>query len=316
MRGKCSPVFLTLLTTLAVLGQAPTVAASPLAVLIAPPEAAGVPPHIVAFTQEHVYEQLKTEGLQVVRASELSEELTPAQRKSILGCNRLEAACRIKLGEAAVTDVVMVTELVHFLSGYRVGLRAYATRDGELLAEYYVPGVNEDQLLDALTQASNKVVPVVVRTLRPSRETGPVAQAPPTSSVRPGEPAAGSVSGNASGEPARVRQGAPGWAWVPAAVGVVALGAGTLFMVQARGDYKALTDPRTSLGTEEALAVRDSGIFRQKLGAAAFGVGAVGLAATGVIYLVSGKSESPASVKPVASVGPSGGMVGLVGTLP
>ena len=43
-----------------------------LTVLIAPPEAAGVPSHIVSFAQEHVYEQLKSQGLQVVRASELS----------------------------------------------------------------------------------------------------------------------------------------------------------------------------------------------------------------------------------------------------
>ncbi|MFY0526159.1 hypothetical protein ACN28I_24435 [Archangium gephyra] len=178
-------MFLSLLATLVVLGQAPATSEAPLTVLIAPPEAAGVPSHIVSFAQEHVYEQLKTQGLQVVRASELSQRLPPAQRKTVLGCNRLEAACRITMGEAAQADAVVIAELVQFLSGYRVGLKAYATRDGEQLSEHYVPGVREDQLLDALTQASEKVVPPVRRALRPSSEPLVETPAPAPPHARP-----------------------------------------------------------------------------------------------------------------------------------
>ncbi len=287
------------------LGQAPASSEAPLTVLIAPPEAAGVPSHIVSFAQEHVYEQLKTQGLQVVRASELSQRLPPAQRKAVLGCNRLEAACRITLGEAAQADAVMVAELVQFLSGYRVGLKAYATRDGELLSEYYVPGVREDQLLDALTQASDKVVPQVRQVLRPA----PVVQTPPPQDtpVRPMEPALLVA-------PARANPRA--WAWAPAAGGAVLLGVGTVFFVQAGKDFRALED-RSFEDPARGVLLRDSGIRSQNLARAAFALGAAGVVTSGLIYMLAGDAPSDAvEVRPTASVGNGGGMVGLVGTLP
>ncbi|ATB35556.1 hypothetical protein CYFUS_000969 [Cystobacter fuscus] len=305
-------MFLSLLTTLVVLGQAPASppSASPLTVLIAPPDAAGVPSHIVSFAQEHVYEQLKTEGLQVIRTSELSQGLPPAQRKAVLGCNRLEAACRITLGEAAVADVVVIAELVQFLSGYRVGLKAYATRDGELLAEYYVPGVHEDQLLDAFTEASNKVLPPVLRALRPAQE--PVAQTP---TVTPGAQTPGATGPQSPGA-ATVRQGTPEWAWMPAAGGAVMLGLGTFFTIQAGNNHYRLTNGNFNT-PQDARNERDAGIRNQTLGTTAFVLGAAGVATTGVLYLLKGKSPRDVlPVRPTASVGPSGGSVGLVGTLP
>lgn len=287
------------------LGQAPASSEAPLTVLIAPPEAASVPSHIVSFAQEHVYEQLKTQGLQVVRASELSQRLPPAQRKGVLGCNRLEASCRITLGEAAQAEAVMVTELVQFLSGYRVGLKAYATRDGELLSEYYVPGVREDQLLDALTQASDKVMPQVRQTLRPP----PVVQVPPPQDtpVRPVEP-----------EPlvAPPRANPRAWAWAPAAGGAVLLGVGTAFFVQAGKDFRALED-RSFEDPARGVLLRDSGVRSQNLARAAFALGAAGVVTSGLIYLLAGKDPSDAvEVRPTASVGNQGGMVGVMGTLP
>jgi len=302
-------VFLSLLATLVVLGQAPATSEAPLTVLIAPPEAAGVPSHIVSFAQEHVYEQLKTQGLQVVRASELSQRLPPAQRKTVLGCNRLEAACRITMGEAAQADVVMIAELVQFLSGYRVGLKAYATRDGEQLSEHYVPGVREDQLLDALTQASEKVVPPVRRALRPSSEPLVEVQPQPLPTL-PVQPVPVKPEVTAS------RSNAPGWAWMPAAGGAVLLGVGTVFYVQASNDYAALKAKRVS-GPEDGARLRASGEQSQWLSRASFAVGAAGVVTTGLIYLLSGKDPgTPSPVRPTASVGNGGGMVGVAGTLP
>lgn len=302
-------MFLTLLATLVVLGQTPATSEAPLTVLIAPPEAAGVPSHIVSFAQEHVYEQLKSQGLQVVRASELSQRLPPAQRKTVLGCNRLEAACRITLGEAAQADVVMIAELVQFLSGYRVGLKAYATRDGEQLSEHYVPGVREDQLLDALTQSCDKLMSPVRRALRPS--SAPVVEVQPQpitpTPVQPVQPRP---------ELTTSRSSAPGWAWLPAAGGAVLLGVGTVFYVQATNDYNALKEMRVS-GPEDGARLRDSGKRSQLLSQVSFGVGAAGVVTTGLIYLLSGKDKGePVQVRPTASVVNGGGMVGVAGTLP
>ncbi|PTL81485.1 hypothetical protein [Vitiosangium sp. GDMCC 1.1324] len=300
-------MFLTLLATLVVLGQAPASSEAPLTVLIAPPEAAGVPSHIVSFAQEHVSEQLKTQGFQVVRASDLSQQLPPAQRKTVLGCNRLEAACRITMGEAAQADVVLITELVQFLSGYRVGLKAYATRDGELLSEHYVPGVHEDQLLDALTESSEKVVTQVRQALRPV--AAPVVQAPPPTKqpVQPLQPTRPEVTAT--------RSGAPGLAWVPAAGGAVLLGVGTYFYLQAGADYRKLKEMNVT-GPEDGAALVQSGKRSQLLSQGAFALGAAGVVTTGLIYLLSGKGEGEQKVRPTASVLNGGGVVGVAGTLP
>jgi hypothetical protein len=301
-------VFLPLLATLAVLGQAPASSQTPLTVLIAPPEAAGVPSHIISFAQEHVAEQLKTQGLQVVSASDLSQQLPPAQRKSVLGCDRLEAACRITLGEAAQADAVMIAELVQFLSGYRVGLKAYATRDGELLAEHYEPGVREDQLLDALTRASERVVPPVLQALRPA--LAPIVQTP----LPPLNPL--QQPGQTAPTVKATRAGPPGWAWMPAAGGAVLLGVGTVFLVKAGQDYAEL-EARQFEDLSRGAQLQASGQRAQNLSRVAYAVGAAGVVTSGLIYLLSGKDKGDTvKVQPTASVGAGGGMVGLVGTLP
>ncbi len=301
-------MFLPLLATLAVLGQAPASSVTPLTVLIAPPEAAGVPSHIISFAQEHVAEQLKTQGLQVVRASDLSQQLPPSQRKAVLGCDRLEAACRITLGEAAQADAVMIAELVQFLSGYRVGLKAYATRDGELLAEHYEPGVREDQLLDALTRASERVVPPVLQALRPA--LAPIVETP----LPPLDPLP--RPGQTDPTVKATRAGPPGWAWMPAAGGAVLLGVGTVFLVKAGQDYAEL-EARQFENLNRGAQLQASGQRAQNLSRVAYAVGAAGVVTSGLIYLLSGKDKGETvKVQPTASVGTGGGMVGLVGTLP
>lgn len=310
---------LPLLATLALLSQTPGSAGSPLSVLIAPPEAAGVPSHIVSFAQEHLYEQFKADGLQVVRASELAQGLPPAQRKQVLGCNRLEAACRVTLGEAAVTDVVMIAELVQFLSGYRVGLKAYDTRDGALIAEHYVPGVPEDQLLDAFTQATDKVLPAVVHKLRP--ESARPAGQKPSVSTAPNGSGKGTDAPVVAPPPtgttvAQTRKGGGvGWAWVPAAGGVVLAGVGTYFFLQAGQDYTALKDNTFDNGQVPA-SLRDAGQRKQRLSAGAFALGAVGVVTTGILYLTSGGDDKDGGLQPTVALGKTGGMVGVVGTLP
>jgi hypothetical protein len=308
---------LPLLATLALLSQTPGSTGSPLSVLIAPPEAAGVPSHIVSFAQEHLYEEFKADGFQVVRSSELAQGLPPAQRKQVLGCNRLEAACRVMLGEAAVTDVVMIAELVQFLSGYRVGLKAYDTRDGALIAEHYVPGVPEDQLLDAFTQASDKVLPAVVHKLRPesarpTTQKPAVTTAPPSVSGKPGDAPVVVPPGGPT--VAEQRKGGAGWAWVPAAGGVVLAGVGTYFFVQAGKDYTALKNDQFTDG-QAAANLRDAGQRKQWLSAGAFALGAVGVVTTGILYL-SSSGDKGAGLHPTAALGKTGGMVGVVGTLP
>jgi hypothetical protein len=280
-------------------------------VLFAPPEAAGVPSHIVSFAQAHVYEQLKQQGLRVVSSTELSQRLPAAQRKTILGCNRSQAWCLSLLGEVANTEVVLTLELVQFVSGYRVGLKAFKTRDGSKLSEQFRSGVKETEILDALTDVGKQVMDEALREMRPTA-SAPAAEAP-----KPGTDEKGGKDGQPPKDTptaeASARGGAPGWAWVPAAGGAVLAGVGTYFYLEAGKVHGRLTGPGGQGSVPNGSQLAEEGARLQTLSTASFAVGAAGVLTTGLIYLLSDKK---ADVQPTVSVGPGGAMVGVAGTLP
>ena len=103
------------------------------------------------------------------------------------------------------------------------------------------------------------------------------------------------------------------WAWVPAAGGVALAGAGTYFFLQARDRYNQL-NTGTSSGTPiDGAKLVSEGRQKQNLSRLFFGLGAAGVVTGGVFFLFPG-DEKP--VHPAVTLGPGGGMVGVVGTLP
>ncbi|NVJ03469.1 hypothetical protein HV824_36000, partial [Myxococcus sp. AM009] len=161
-------MWISLLAALTLATQAPAAAPPPppLSILVAPPDAAGAPSHVVEFAQEHVAEQLRARGLVVVRIEDITRKLSASKRRPLLRCNRTAASCIRSLGAAGKTELVLVTELGQLLSGYRTGARIYTANDGALVTEHLVPGVSEDQLLDSLTQSLDAVLPVAQTALR------------------------------------------------------------------------------------------------------------------------------------------------------
>jgi hypothetical protein len=308
-------VFLPLFATLALLGQAPAAPSAPaeptgpLSVLFAPPEAAGVPSHIVSFAQAHVYEQLKQQGLRVVSTAELSQRLPASQRKTILGCNRTQAWCLSLLGEVANTEVVLTLELVQFVSGYRVGLKAFKTRDGSKLSEQFRSNVKETEILDALTDAGKQVMDQALQQLRPAA-SAPVVEAPrkPEKDEKGGQETKDTPAVEAS-----ARGGAPGWAWVPAAGGAVLAAAGTYFYLEAGERHRQLTKPGEPGSVRNGRELAEDGKRMQTLSAISYAAGAAGVLTTGLLYLLSDKK---AAVQPTVSMGPGGTMLGVAGTLP
>lgn len=317
-----------LLVTLVLLGQAPASANEPITVLIAPPDTAGVPSHVVEFAQEHVSEQARSKGLTVIRMKDFLRKFPSAKRRALLRCKRTELKCLISLGEAAKSEVVLVAELLQRMDGYRVGTKVYKTTDGGLVAEHLIPGVREDGMLDALTQSLDVVVPKMISVMRPSA-------APPPTEVKPTEvtpPPAGETPSEVKPDvkpsevkPLEVKPDVPQavekgpktnlrrWAWAPAAGGLVFAGAGTFFYLQAKDKYDQLNSPGNSGGPLDGEKLESDGKRAQSLSRVAFGLGAAGLVTGAVFYLFPG-DETP--VRPSVAVGPGGGMVGVVGTLP
>ena len=318
------PVLTPLLATLVLLSQAPASPDEPISVLIAPPDSAGVPGHVVEFAQEHVAEQARSKGLTVKRMKDVLKRLPAARRRSLLKCKRTELKCLTSLGEAAKTEVVLIAELMQRMDGYRVGIKMYRTEDAALVAENLVSGVREDGMLDALTQSLEVVVPKMRTELRPSSTPpGPIPDEKPQGG--PPDPNAGGdpnkkpdpnagVDPNKKPDPAPTPQPAgsslKSWAWAPAAGGVLFAGAGTFFMLQARDKYSKLD---SGPGPYDGAQLEKDGKKAQTLSRVAFGVGAAGIVTGAVLFLLPGEQTT---VRPSVAVGPGGGMVGVAGTLP
>ncbi|WP_375756225.1 hypothetical protein [Corallococcus exercitus] len=317
--------FLAALTLVVAQAPAPSSSAKPVTVLLAPTDVTrGTPRYLIGIAQEHVAEQLKARGLEVIRVEDVTRTLTKKQRTAMMRCKRTQPACIASLGAAAKTDVVMVTEVLPYLNGYKAGVRVYTAQDGAPLTEHSVPEVKKDQVMDALTRSLDEVVPITMRVLRPEPVapppvTPPVAQQTPQ--VTPGErqpvPGPDLTPGvqpptdlGLSDTPTVETPGRRKWAWVPAAGGVVLAGVGTVFFVQSRGKLNDLNNNEFST-LEEAQEVRDSGKRSQTIGVVGIGVGAAAIAAGALMYFLPVKQTN---VQPSVTLTPQGGGLSFAGT--
>lgn len=301
---------------------------APITVLVAPPDAAGAPAHIIEFAQEHVAGQLKARGLEVIRVEDVTRKLPSARRRALLRCNRTEPTCIRALGRVGKAEVVLVAELGQFLSGYRAGARMYSATDGTLITEHLIPGVREDQLLEALTRSLDVVVPRTRTALRgapPMPSMPPMQDVPPPGATPPpAKPPAATATPSAPTRPPEVvATEAPlaprahplrRWAWLPAVGGVALAGAGTLFYLQAGDKFDTLDRGGTDVPIRDPEGVASSGRRAQLLSRVAFGLAGAGLVTGAVMFLLPG--DAPPKVQPSAAVVPGGGMVGLSGTWP
>ncbi len=327
-----------LLATLVLLTQAPTSPDEPITVLIAPPDSAGVPAHVVEFAQEHVAEQARSKGLTVKRMKDVLRKMPAAKRRALLRCKRTELRCLTSLGEAAKTEVVLIAELMQRMDGYRVGTKVYKTADGGLVAEHLIPGVREDGMLDAITQSMDVVVPEVIKQLRPSAVPPSPPQPPDKPSGETPDKPSGETPDKPSGEtpdkPSGETPGKPSgetpkpppppklepepskrsWAWAPAAGGAVFAGVGTVFYLQAKEKHRMLVEDGSLESQLDGEQIAREGRRAQNLSRVAFGLGAAGVVTSVVLYLLPTKETPP--VTPTVTVGPGGGMVGVAGTLP
>ncbi|MCY1030612.1 hypothetical protein OV207_04015 [Corallococcus sp. BB11-1] len=315
--------FIAALTLVVAQAPAPSSSAKPLTVLLAPTDVArGTPRYLIGFAQEHVAEQLKGRGLEVIRVADVTRTLPKKKRAAMMRCNRTQPSCIASLGLAAKTDVVMVTEVVPYLKAYKAGVRVYTAQDGAPLVEHSVPGVSEDQVLDALTQALDVVVPRTLRVLRPEPVAPPPQVVVQTPTVTPSDKPTVTPGVSPGVEPPtrvdltdtpRVEPETPGrrkWAWVPAAGGVVAAGVGTVFLVQSRSKFDDL-DKNEFSTLAEADAARDSGKRSQTIGVVGIGVGAAAVVTGALMYFLPTKQSS---VQPSVTLTPQGGGLSVAGT--
>ncbi|WP_342378497.1 hypothetical protein NVS55_03860 [Myxococcus stipitatus] len=321
-------MLISLVAVLTVLTQAPAAPQpqGPMSVLIAPPDATGVPAHVVEFAQEHVADQLEARGLRVIRIENVVRKLPATRRRALLRCKRTEAPCLQWLGTVSKAEVILVVELGQPASGYRAGVRTYAAKDGSLVSEKFAADAVEDRLLDTLTQLLDTVVPATLRAVRGLPPPPPIDDVPPPTRVtRPKEPVTpgkGPVTQdpdplvpvrpveNVASAPSSLRK----WAWLPAAGGVALAGVGTVFYLKAKDRFDTLDKGGSDIPVKDSEALVSSGKQAQTVSRVAFGLGAAGLVAGAVMFLWP--EDPPANVVPTAAATSGGALVGLSGTWP
>jgi hypothetical protein len=115
------------------------------------------------FYANEVARTLKAHGLKVITATDIAAVLGNERQKQLLGCAEDGSNCIAELGAALGCDGLLIANLARLGDVYRGSLKVVASTDGSTLAEQPVEAASEARLLDALSEAANKLG----RTLNP-----------------------------------------------------------------------------------------------------------------------------------------------------
>ncbi|MBX7113559.1 MAG: hypothetical protein K1X64_04425 [Myxococcaceae bacterium] len=237
------------------------------------------------FYSDQVAQQLSFHGLKVMTHSEVLALLGNNRQKQLLGCNDDSSSCALELAGALGTDGLLLGEVAKVGDTYRLSVRIISSKNGEKLSSAVVSSASENSLLEAFSAISATMANEAVSRAR-------------------GEPAvASSVS--------TLRTGTRRFFWIPAAVGALALGAGTFEYFQAKARYDRLRSSETLIEPDPT-RLRSEGQTAQTLAFAGFGVGAAALLGAGGLLMFG----SEATVETGVVLVPDGGGISISGVLP
>ena len=109
------------------------------------------------FYGEHVAQQLKLAGLEVVTNREIASLLGMERQKSLLGCTDQATSCFAELASALGADAVLLGDVAKVGSRIQVNLKIVAAGTGKTLAIFSETVASEDALLDALARGAREL---------------------------------------------------------------------------------------------------------------------------------------------------------------
>lgn len=239
----------------------------------------------VGFFSEHLAQQLKGAGLEVITNREISSMLGMERQKQLSGCADAGTSCMAELASALGAEALVLGDVARLGSFTQLNLKVIKASDGTTLATYTDRTSSDEGTVDSLSRGA----------LELARQTwAALGRAPP--------------------EVASSGGGAGKWWWVPAASGVVIGGVGAGLLVSSNADFTRLTgaSPASPLSTTESAALRETGKTSQLVGGVLIGVGGAAILG-GVVLALVGRS-SPVTVSLVPS--PGGGSLTVGGALP
>jgi len=200
-----------------------------------------VKPELASFYAEQLADALRTEGLAVTTAADISTLLGNERQRQLLGCAEA-ASCMAELANALGCDATLTVSLAKLGKGFRGVAKLMSSRDGTVLSSVRLDANGEAELSDQLVAAAK----TLAAPLQPSGATTTVTR--------------------------KVTLAPKLW-WLPGAVGVVAGGVGAALFVLANGKYADLA--RETNATQGRQLANDG----QALQTAAWVTTSVGVAA-------------------------------------
>lgn len=282
---------LGILVLLAAEAPPAAVPAAPLMLVMPDLQAVNIDPKEAAFHGEHLAQQMKFPGVNVLTSREISAMLGLERQKQLLGCNDESTSCMAELASAMGADAVVLADVAHIGDAMQVNLKIVSAAKGTTLGTFSERASGESAVLDLLTRGAHELLLKTLRTLgRPV----------------PDELLAARQSG-------LTRR----W-WLPGLAGVALVGGGVALFLVAQGDYRTLKDatPDNPLTAEQTSTALNRGRVAQPVGLGCIIAGGVALAASATLLAV-GRAEAAQDVGVVGFAPlPGGGVAVYQGTFP
>lgn len=256
-------------------------AASPAPLRVASPglQVVNIEAKLGDFYSEHLAQQLKYAGLQVVTSREIASLLGIERQRQLLGCG--EGTCIAELANALGVDGLILGDVALLSGRYQLNLKIIATADGRTIALSSSSANSEGELVEVLTAAAKQL----------TRDASLALGRPVPAGTSPG-------SGS-------VRR----FAWIPLVGGLAVAGAGAACAVISGNSHEAL---RTGSPGASGLQVKATGETTQALAVAGLTIGGAALVGAAAMFLFG--AEQPVTVG--AAITPSGAGIGLTGVFP
>lgn len=231
------------------------------------------------FYSEHVAQQLKFAGLEVVTAREIQALLGMERQRVLLGCNESDS-CMTELANALGVDSTLLGGVAKLDGRFQVNLKLISATNGKTLAVFSDTVSSSAAVIEALTRGAEQLA------IDASREMG-----------RPLKPLA---------RPLSVVPGV-----VLLAVGAVAAGAGVAGLVSSENAYQQL---KSGTPGADGATLKTTGQTTGTLGIVGVAVGGAALAAGAALLVVSAVTQPASATKagPKVSAWFSPGAGGLV----
>lgn len=209
---------------------------------------------VIDFYSEHLAQQLKVAGLEVVTVKEISALLGMERQKQLLGCG--ESSCMAELASAMGADCVVLGDVAKVGESTQINLKIINATTGKTLATFSERATGEEAVVDALTTGAAKLTVDVSHAL--------------------GRPVPEGVKALAVHSPLKK------WSVAALVTGGLLAAAGGAVLSKTNADFQRLTSAQPShpLTSDEALSIKATDPTLQQVG--------VGLAAAGGTVLVAG----------------------------